>query len=82
MPNNCEHALTEILDTAESENYIGEKLVSKVEACVMCGCRRTVREDSSSESEGPWEPFRLSVTPDPFITSSSAGNPPWQLRQG
>ena len=67
MTKSCGHELTETLESHESVDGSGTALVSRLEACVMCGQRRTVTERSGEVSAGPWEPFRLSVTPDPRL---------------
>ena len=71
MPKSCGHELTEILDADESMDDSGAVLVSRLEACRMCGQRRTVAERSGEVSAGPWEPFRLRVSPDPHLGSSA-----------
>ena len=72
MPKNCGHELTEILDAGESVDGSGVVLVSRLEACRMCGRRRTVTERNGEVSAGPWEPFRLRVSPDPYLDLESA----------
>ena len=72
MPKVCGHDLTDILDASENVDGSGVVLVSRLEACAMCGQRRTVTERSGEVSAGPWEPFRLSVTPDPRMGWESA----------
>ena len=67
MPKICGHKLTDIPDTRENVDGSGVVLVSRLEACVMCGQRRTVTERNGEVSAGPWEPFRLGVTPDPRL---------------
>ena len=68
MSKSCGHELTDILDTSENVDGSGVTQVSRLEACAMCGQRRTVTETNGQVSEGPWEPFRLSVSPDPRLT--------------
>ena len=72
MSKSCGHKLTDILDTSDNVDGSGVTLVSRLEACVMCGQRRTVTERSGEVSAGPWESFRLSVTPDPRLGRESA----------
>ena len=66
MPKNCGHELIDVLDTSESGDG-NDGLATRVEGCRICGYRRTVIENNGKVSEGPWEPFRISVTPDPSI---------------
>ena len=66
MPKNCAHPWIAESSATESFDEDGV-LVNRVESCVMCGYRRAVVERSGERSEGSWEPFRLSVTPDPSI---------------
>ena len=72
MPKSCGHELTEILESDESLDGSGVVLVSRLEACVICGQRRTVTQRSGEVSAGPWEPFRLSVTLDPHMEREPA----------
>ena len=62
IPRGCEHLLTEILDTTERIED-GGLVVSRTEACRMCGQRRTVTERGSLVSSGPWGQFRFRITP-------------------
>ena len=71
MPKSCDHELTEILDADESVDDSGVVLVSRLEACRMCGQKRAVTERNGEVSAGPWEPFRLRVSPDPHLRSST-----------
>ena len=72
MSKNYGHELTETLESDESVDGSGVILVSCLEACVMCGQRRTVTERSGEVTAGPWEPFRLRVMPDPRLCRDSA----------
>ena len=66
MSKICDHPWIAESSATESVDEDGV-LVNRVEACVMCGYRRTVVERNGEISESPWEPFRISVTPDPSI---------------
>ncbi len=61
MPWNCQHALTDILDTSESVED-DEALITRTEVCRMCGYRRTLTERAGRVSEGLWERFRFRIT--------------------
>ena len=64
MPKNCDHPW--IMESSSTESVDEEGvLVNRVESCVMCGYRRTVIERNGEVAEGPWEPFWISVIPDP-----------------
>ena len=51
MQKNCEHGLTEILDTGEGVDGSGVALVVRIEACRLCGQRRTVTERNGEKYE-------------------------------
>ena len=72
MSKSCGHELTEILDAGESVDGSSGVVTSRLEACRMCGQRRTVTERNGEVSAGPWEPFRLRVSPDPHLGRESA----------
>ena len=74
MPKGCEHALTEVLDVREGRDDAGAELVIRVEACWMCGWRRTLTERgggasvrggvgglSASRHAGPFHPRGLTA---------------------
>ena len=62
MQGNCLHELTDILDTSESFQD-DEALITRTEACRLCGYRRILTERGGRVSEGPWERFRFRITP-------------------
>ena len=66
MLKNCAHPWIAESSATESFDEDGV-LVDRVESCVMRGYRRTAVERSGERSEGPWEPYRIRVTPDPSI---------------
>ena len=70
ISKSCGHELTETLDKSENVDGSGSVLVSLVEACRMCGQRRTVTERNGEKIEGHWTPYRFSVSPDPHLGRS------------
>ena len=61
MTRSCGHELTETLESDESVAGSGVVLVNRLEACVICGQRRTVTEKSGEVSAGPWEPLQAQL---------------------
>ncbi len=52
METDCQHMLTDILDTSESVDA-GEALITRTEACPLYGYRRTLTERGGRVSGAP-----------------------------